>query len=105
MEYIPSLSTNITIEIQFPEVMKKRIPTIDEDRCSGCGNCVNVCHQHVITLIEQPAPLWRTLLGAPLKFKARLDYPQACEGCAYCVAVCRHRAIQIEKVDSVSSKG
>jgi ferredoxin len=83
--------------------MKKRIPTIDDDRCSGCGKCVDVCPQHAITLKEEPYTLWRTLLGFPPKFKAQIEYPEACTGCAYCVSVCRHRAIKIEKVENIHS--
>jgi NAD-dependent dihydropyrimidine dehydrogenase PreA subunit len=74
------------------------MPIINEDRCSGCGRCMDVCRQHAIKLIEQPAPQWRDLLGLPLKYKARLVSPQACIGCGHCAAVCRHRAIEIERV-------
>ncbi|MBB3186392.1 ATP-binding protein [Microbacter margulisiae] len=78
--------------------MTKRIPTIHADRCHGCGDCVEVCHQYAIALVEQPFPRWKNLLGLPLKYKAALSYPQACTGCGHCVTICRHRAIQIEKI-------
>jgi formate hydrogenlyase subunit 6/NADH:ubiquinone oxidoreductase subunit I len=76
----------------------KRLPTIDEKKCSGCGHCVDICPQQALVLTVQPTtPLFRKLLGLPFQHKAQLQYPQACIGCGHCASVCRHRAISIEK--------
>ncbi len=55
---------------------------IREQRCSGCGECVNHCRFDALRLDGQ----------APGKVTARVD-PAACEGCGVCVWVCPEGAI------------
>jgi len=53
---------------------------IDQQRCRGCGRCVEVCPFGAITLSGEPDP--------PL---ARIE-PALCRGCNLCTAVCLTKA-------------
>jgi Fe-S-cluster-containing hydrogenase component 2 len=50
---------------------------IDEDRCSGCGVCVEACPEGAIVLRDSAAAIERHL----------------CTGCADCLPVCSQAAI------------
>lgn len=58
--------------------MVRRIIEIDEEKCNGCGLCVNACHEGAIGLIDRKARLLRD------------DY---CDGLGNCLPVCPVDAI------------
>jgi MinD superfamily P-loop ATPase len=65
-----------------PEIDKRRevsvpIPEVDENRCSGCGNCAEVCQYHAIVSIAGKV----------------LVFPQLCHGCGSCTLNCPEEAI------------
>jgi ferredoxin len=37
--------------------MAKKVIRIDEDKCTGCGTCVNACHENAIKLVNGKAKL------------------------------------------------
>lgn len=58
--------------------MKRRIIEIDQERCNGCGLCVDACHEGAIGLIDGKATLLRD------------DY---CDGLGDCLPQCPTNAI------------
>ena len=52
--------------------------TIDSQKCSGCGTCADVCHEHCMSVHEG---------------KIQIDYP-SCSTCTQCVAICPSRALR-----------
>jgi len=62
--------------------MKRKIITIDEDKCNGCGDCVVACAESAIQIIDG---------------KARLVKEQYCDGMGDCLGECPTGAIQIEE--------
>lgn len=56
--------------------------TIDEALCIGCGACVDICHEHRITLEDSMACLEHEL----------------CNTCTQCIAVCPQQALSWEGV-------
>ena len=58
--------------------MKRRIITIDREKCNGCGLCVNACHEGAIGLVNGKAQLLRD------------DY---CDGLGDCLPSCPTNAI------------
>ena len=60
--------------------MKRKIVSIDENRCNGCGLCVSACHEGAIQLIDG---------------KAKLISDSYCDGLGDCLPACPVDAIQI----------
>jgi uncharacterized Fe-S center protein len=55
-------------------------PKVKHKRCVGCGDCMEHCAQHAISLSED---------------KATID-PQICVGCGECILICPNGAIDIQ---------
>jgi len=62
--------------------MKRSIITIDEDKCNGCGVCINACHEGALQLIDG---------------KAKLISESYCDGLGACLPECPTGAITIEE--------
>ncbi len=62
--------------------MIRKIIKIDEEKCNGCGLCVNACHEGAIELIDG---------------KARLTREDYCDGLGDCLPACPVNAISFEQ--------
>ena len=60
----------------------RNIVKIDEEKCDGCGQCVNACAEGAIELIDG---------------KAKLVSEIYCDGLGACIGHCPQDAITIEK--------
>ncbi|MEW6771318.1 MAG: 4Fe-4S binding protein [Bacillota bacterium] len=59
------------------------VVTRDEEKCEGCGECVEACPAGILILEDG---------------KVRITDETACLGCETCVAVCPTGAITIREV-------
>ncbi|MBR2309225.1 MAG: 4Fe-4S binding protein [Oscillospiraceae bacterium] len=64
--------------------MIRKIITIDEAKCNGCGLCAKACHEGAIGMVEGKAKLLRE------------DY---CDGLGDCLPACPMNAISFEERD------
>ena len=55
---------------------------IDEDKCDGCGECVDICPADVLEIQDE---------------KSVVAEPDECLGCESCVEVCPNDAIEVEE--------
>ncbi len=62
--------------------MKRNIIKIDENKCNGCGLCINACHEGALQLIAG---------------KAKLISESYCDGLGDCLPECPTDAITIEE--------
>jgi NAD-dependent dihydropyrimidine dehydrogenase PreA subunit len=62
--------------------MIREIVNIDEDLCTGCGDCVPACHEGALQIIDG---------------KARLVSDLMCDGLGACLGFCPEGAISIDK--------
>jgi ferredoxin len=62
--------------------MKRNIVWIDEEKCNGCGLCVDACHEGALQLVDG---------------KARLVSESYCDGLGNCLPECPSGAIAIEE--------
>ncbi len=53
------------------------IPRVNEEQCTYCGKCAEVCQYHAIAVLG----------------KKTLVFPQLCHGCGSCTAMCPEKAI------------
>jgi len=76
-------AANLELLLKAQRVKKEPFPggafaIIDQDRCSGCGTCQDVCRFEAVSL----------------KNGSYVIDPIACDGCAACVYACPEEAIQ-----------
>ncbi len=64
--------------------MKRNIISIDEEKCVGCGLCVNACHQEALQLVDG---------------KAKLLSESYCDGLGICLPNCPTGALKIIEKD------
>ena len=64
--------------------MIRKIITIDEDKCNGCGLCAEACHEGAIIMVDN---------------KARLLSDEYCDGLGDCLPECPVDAIKLEEKD------
>ena len=67
--------------------MKRKIISIDDERCNGCGVCVEACHEGAIGMVEGKARLLRD------------DY---CDGLGDCLPTCPTGAISFEEREALA---
>ena len=63
-------------------MIKRKIVKIDENKCDGCGICVDACHEGALQIIDG---------------KARLISESYCDGLGDCLPSCPQNAIIIEE--------
>ena len=64
-------------EIATSEPVGIPVPVVDEEKCTGCRKCAEVCQYHAIAVLKKP-----------------LVFAELCHGCGGCALVCPERAIR-----------
>ena len=58
-------------------------PTVDVEKCTGCGECVDICPDDVYELQDEKS--------VPVR-------AEDCSGCESCIEVCEQEAITVTEV-------
>lgn len=64
--------------------------TFDEDRCKGCGLCVEACPKKIIVLLDDR-------INSKGFHPAGITDMGACIACAFCATMCPDTVIRIER--------
>jgi ferredoxin len=64
------------------------VPAVDEQRCNGCGKCVDACPVEAMSLVSANDP------GKPRRKLGRLD-ENICLGCGVCVRACERGGLTL----------
>jgi len=64
-------------QIETTEAVGLPVPRVDEQKCTGCGQCARICQFSAIACVK----------------KKVLVFPELCHGCGGCVRVCPEGAI------------
>lgn len=59
------------------EAVSIPVPKVDEEKCTHCGKCAEVCAYHAIAVLEEYV----------------LTFPELCHGCGACSYLCPEKAI------------
>lgn len=65
---------------------KRNLVLIDEDKCTGCGQCVTGCHEGALQIVDG---------------KAKLISEIYCDGLGACIGECPEGAITVEEREAV----
>jgi formate hydrogenlyase subunit 6/NADH:ubiquinone oxidoreductase subunit I len=65
------------------------LPVINEEKCNGCGKCVNACPVEAMTLVSTNDP------NKPKMKKAKLN-EDICLGCGVCVRTCAKEGLHLK---------
>jgi len=77
--------------------MPKFLVKIDQERCKGCGLCVEFCPQGVLKLDSS--------FNSKSYHPAMVENPEKCKGCGICGRdVCPEAAIEIYKIEEVPNE-
>jgi Pyruvate/2-oxoacid:ferredoxin oxidoreductase delta subunit len=66
------------------------LPEVDEDQCTGCGKCVEVCPVEAMGLVSAGDPHQQR------RKKARLN-ADVCLGCGVCTRVCAPKSLRLKQ--------
>ncbi|WP_456473518.1 nucleotide-binding protein [Desulfolithobacter sp.] len=74
----PNLHLFLRPELETPAKVWMEVPELNAEKCTGCGDCVEMCQFKAISMMLSTLTL----------------YPEMCHGCGGCIAVCRENALQ-----------
>jgi len=79
---------------QTAQTITVPVPVVDQDKCSGCGQCAEICEFNALAVVKGKV----------------LVFPELCHGCGGCVLVCPTAAIsegvrEIGQMESGESRG
>jgi len=90
----PNCHLFLELAIEGTETVSLPVPHVDEQKCTGCGQCGRICQFSAIVCIK----------------KKVLTFPELCHGCGGCTLVCPEGAIsevprEIGVIETGSAEG
>ncbi len=73
----PNAHLFIRPEIHNRSTVYTMVPAVDNNKCTGCGNCADICRFSAITVVSGKV----------------MTFSELCHGCGGCVEVCPEEAI------------
>jgi len=77
--------------------MMNNLPEIDEEKCTGCGICVEVCPKKIIRLVPYNKKVYIRCCSHDKGSVVIKICKTGCIGCGKCVKVCPRNAISLQE--------
>ncbi|MEE8358177.1 MAG: 4Fe-4S binding protein [Candidatus Hydrothermarchaeales archaeon] len=77
---------------------------VEDDKCSGCGNCVIVCPVNALNSLEIQGGKGDIEAEYILSIGKGIAYvfdPDLCNGCGSCIKACAHDAVLLESIQQI----
>lgn len=85
--------------------VKDGVAVVDEEKCTACGACVNICPKHVIAILPVTSKVTVKCSSKDKGKKTRTVCKTGCIGCGICAKNCPKEAITVENnVASINSE-
>lgn len=71
------------------------LPVVDVDKCTACGDCVDICPKDLFEIHPVSHRLWVACKSLAMGDEAEAECEVACNGCARCAADAPDEAVQM----------
>ena len=78
------------------ELNRYGLPVVDADRCTGCGDCVEICPKDLVSLQPESHRLWVACRNQDPQDEAEANCEVVCTACARCAADAPEGLIRME---------
>ena len=82
------------------EISEKGLPVVNDDTCTGCGACEEVCPKSIIEMLPRDSKVYVGCVSHDIGRDVKKSCTIGCIGCKLCEKFCPHDAVHV--VDNIA---